>query len=223
MWGMNLCTLFVALVLSLAVMSAGGLRIGPSAYELIVEYETGGRVYYERALTRPTWPKGASGVTIGVGYDLGYNTPQRIAQDWAHLPSAQVKQLQSVAGLKGAAAKLALPRTAGIRIAWSDALRVFNERTVPRFARDTLSAFPGLESAPEEVQGVMLSLVFNRGSSFTGGTRAEMRNCAMHIAAGRWRALPGEFRSMKRLWQGKNLDGLLRRREAEARLIERAL
>jgi hypothetical protein len=33
-------------------------------------------------------------------------------------------------------------------------------------------------------------------------------------------SLAKEFRKMKRIWVGKGLDGLLERREAEAKLIE---
>src|SRR3981081_336751 len=44
------------------------------AYELIIDFEVGGRSEYERTYQRPEWPQGESGVTIGVGYDLGYNT-----------------------------------------------------------------------------------------------------------------------------------------------------
>ena len=34
------------------------------------------------------------------------------------------------------------------------------------------------------------------------------------------REIANQLRSMKRLWVGKNLDGLLRRRDAEAELVE---
>ena len=32
--------------------------------------------------------------------------------------------------------------------------------------------------------------------------------------------IASQLRSMKRLWQGKGLDGLITRREAEAKLVE---
>jgi hypothetical protein len=32
--------------------------------------------------------------------------------------------------------------------------------------------------------------------------------------------LAKEFRKMKRIWKGKGLDGLIERREAEAKLVE---
>ena len=50
---------------------------------LLYEFEVGGgQRYYERFLARPTWPGFASGVTVGVGYDCGYNSAEVILQDW---------------------------------------------------------------------------------------------------------------------------------------------
>jgi peptidoglycan hydrolase-like protein with peptidoglycan-binding domain len=40
----------------------------------IAREEVGGRDYYDSSCARPAWPGGDSGVTIGVGYDLGYQT-----------------------------------------------------------------------------------------------------------------------------------------------------
>ena len=35
-----------------------------------------------------------------------------------------------------------------------------------------------------------------------------------------YKGIAKEIRSMKRLWQGKNMEGLLKRREAEAKMVE---
>ena len=40
--------------------------------EKIIEWEIGDRAYYNKYLSHFTWPGGASGVTVGFGYDLGY-------------------------------------------------------------------------------------------------------------------------------------------------------
>src|SRR5262245_27450735 len=42
------------------------------AVSFIGRHEVGSRKLYDLNASRPTWPGGASGVTIGVGYDLGY-------------------------------------------------------------------------------------------------------------------------------------------------------
>lgn len=202
---------------------AGPLTISSESKTLIVEFETGGQAYYTRSLSRPSWPGGASGVTIGIGYDVGYNTPAQIRNDWSALPSSQLNALVSCAGVKGTAAR---PRAAALRwfsVPWGPAEKVFVRNTMPRFGSMTAIAFPGITRTHPHVQGAMLSIVFNRGSSMSGSSRTEMRNIRGHIARDDVRPCPAEIRSMKRLWIGKGLDGLLRRREAEARLIERAL
>ena len=49
-------------------------QISDKAFKLIIKYEVGGgEAYYNKYLKKPSWPGAFSGVTIGVGYDLGYN------------------------------------------------------------------------------------------------------------------------------------------------------
>ena len=49
--------------------------ISPAGYQFIVRWETGGQDYYEKVIKgRPEWPGYASGITIGCGFDLGYQT-----------------------------------------------------------------------------------------------------------------------------------------------------
>lgn len=206
-----------------AAISAGPLSISPEARALIVEFETGGQAYYQAKLQRPTWPGGASGVTVGIGYDVGYNTRAAVLSDWKALPEASRNALASAAGVKGVAAK---PRASALKwiiVPWADAEALFVSNTMPRFGKLTEAAFPGITGTHGHVQGSLLSIVFNRGSSLSGASRSEMRNIRGHVAAGRITSIPGEIRSMKRLWVGKGLPGLLRRRDAEARLIESSL
>lgn len=202
---------------------AGPLVISPEGRDLIVEFETGGESYYRSKLQRPSWPGGASGVTVGIGYDLGYNTRHAILGDWRALPESARNALASAAGVKGEAAKTRVQALRWILVPWPVAQDVFVGNTMPRFGALTDQAFPGVRSSHGHVQGAMLSIVFNRGASMAGASRVEMRSIRAHIAAGRVSAVPGEIRSMKRLWVGKGLPGLIRRREAEARLVEQAL
>lgn len=202
---------------------AGPLVVSPEGKALIVEFETGGESYYRSKLQRPSWPGGASGVTVGIGYDLGYNNRQGILDDWRALPEPARNALASAAGVKGVAAKTRVQALRWILVPWPVAQDVFVGNTMPRFGALTDQAFPGVRSSHGHVQGALLSIVFNRGASMAGVSRAEMRSIRTHIAAGRVRAVPGEIRSMKRLWVGKGLPGLIRRREAEARLVEQSL
>lgn len=218
-------SLTLALIFSVnfaTAIPAGPLSISPEAKALIVDFETGGQSYYIRHASRPEWPGGASGVTIGIGYDVGYNTASQIRGDWSVLPAGQLNALVSCAGMKGATAR---PRAAALRwfsVPWGTAEAVFVQSTMPRFGRMTAAAFPGITGTHPHVQGAMLSIVFNRGASMSGNSRIEMRRLRGHIARDDIRPCPAEIRAMKRLWASKGLDGLLRRREAEARLIEKA-
>jgi len=63
-------------------------------------------------------------------------------------------------------------------------------------------------------------LVFNRGTSLKGDSRKEMVNIKNLIPKKDYKKIAKEFRSMKRIWIGKGLDGLIERREAEANMIE---
>ena len=216
-------SLFAASAFAGPTIPAGPLAISPESRELIVEFETGGKSYYNARLQRPTWPGGASGVTVGIGYDIGYNTRKAVLSDWSALPEGTRTALASAAGVKGVAAK---PRASALRwiiVPWTVAETLFISNTMPRFASMTASAFPGILKTHPHVQGAMLSIVFNRGSSMTGTSRTEMRSIRSSITAGNIRPVPGQIRAMKRLWIGKGLPGLLRRRDAEAALIERAL
>jgi GH24 family phage-related lysozyme (muramidase) len=80
---------------------------------------------------------------------------------------------------------------------------------------------------PAEVQGALVSLVYNRGSSMIDkpgdDRRKEMRAIRDAVAVGNLRKIADQLRSMKRLWQGQSLGGLIARREAEADLVEEAI
>jgi len=208
-----------------AALTTGPLTLSAEGMQLILDHEVGGGApYYNRHLLHPTWPGGASGVTIGVGYDLGYNTPAQIARDWSALPAAAVRQLQSCAGITGTAARLRLPAVRHLIIPWSTALQIYQGSTIPRFARATRSAYPGVETLHPHIQSALLSWVFNRGPAIHPTSDRDREKRAIRSAIPtRPPALPPQFRASKRLWSGRNLPGLLRRREDEAILIEAAL
>jgi GH24 family phage-related lysozyme (muramidase) len=50
--------------------------------------------------------------------------------------------------------------------------------------------------------------------------RREMRAIRDAVPRGNLPEIAAQLRSMKRLWERQGLDGLLKRREAEARLVE---
>ena len=54
----------------------------------------------------------------------------------------------------------------------------------------------------------------------SGDSRVEMRNIRVLVPKKDYKGIANEIRKMKRLWEGKGMDGLLKRREAEAKLVE---
>lgn len=189
------------------------------ALDLIVEFEVGGVDEYN---PHPEWPEGASGVTIGLGYDLGYNTKEQFDKDFHALESSSRSRLHTCIGVTGYAAKKLLYSVKDIEISWQIAYDVFIGSTVPRFYEETRQAFNGLEKLPKDAQGALVSLVFNRGPLINNeNRRREMREIRDFVPSGNLKVIAEQIRSMKRLWIGTSIEnGMCRRREAEARLVE---
>jgi len=208
------------------VLPLQALEVSKEADELCKYYETGSsnkdHSYYDKFLQRPTVPPAPSGVTIGVGYDLGYNTAAQIAADWKGLlPDAQIKRLQSVAGKKGALAKAALPSVRDIYVPWDKAIIVYDRKTTPRFVKLTEAAYPGVTKLHPHIQGVMLSTSFNRGTAFAGDRRRELRWTRDDIGKGKIKDLPAYQLAMRRLWP--TIPGLQKRYTAHAGLMQRGV
>src|SRR3546814_9187622 len=94
------------------------------------------RRYYERHVTMPHFPGEASGVTIGVGYDLRFQEAADFEADWAGiLTPAQLASLRPHLGKKGSRA--ACDTLTDLRIPFSAAWQVFVKRALPRAIGDT--------------------------------------------------------------------------------------
>lgn len=198
--------------------------ISKAAHDLVVYYEVGGKEYYDKHYHLPSWPGGASGVTIGIGYDLGYYTKEEFDRTWRpRLSQQKTERLEKVIGLKGASAREALADVADISIPWESAMGVYRETTVKKYGKWVLNTFPGAEQLPPDAFGVLFSIVYNRGSSLRGDSRLELRLIKALILIKEYEGVPDQIRSMKSIWDLRALDGLLKRREAEAKLFERAI
>jgi len=174
------------------------------------------------------WPGGGSGITIGIGYDLGYVTVDQFESDWGErLGPASRERLKAVVGLTGIRARNRAAGLADIKVRRADAEEIFSERMIPRFELLAAQAFPGLDRLPADAQGALVSLVYNRGASMVDkpgeDRRREMRAIRDAVVEEDLQEIADQLRSMKRLWEGKGLDGLLKRREAEALLVESAI
>lgn len=193
------------------------------ALDLILEYEVGGgRSYYEKLLSHPTWPGGASGTTLAIGVDCGYYTPNELEKIFYFLPANQLDAIKNASGKTGQAGKdyVRQIKPLNITVSWDQAIKIFNELTWPKFAKLAEHTFPGVDQLCDNAYGALVSLIFNRGGSLSGSSRAEMRTIRELVPKKDYRGIAEELRSMKRIWEGKGLDGLLARREAEARLVE---
>lgn len=196
------------------------LTISRSGMEQLIDHEVVSKHYYNRYLKNPVWPGGSSGVTIGIGYDLGYNRSYQIEKDWAgKLSDTMLAKLVKVAGLKAAMAKAAISSLKTVEIDFDQASEVFSESTLPRYAEATLKAYPGVEDLYADAQAALLSLVYNRGTAMSGSRRKEMAAIRPLVQAKNYSGIAQEIINMKRLWLGKGLDGLLKRRDAEASMV----
>jgi len=211
--------------LKLRGLAEPSTEIPTRAVAFIGREEVGSRKMYELQVTRPTWPGGASGVTIGIGYDLGYQIT--FESDWSGLLTpAQMSALRPWLGIKGQAAAAGPPQLTRIAVPWHAAWTSYIRRTLPQEISSTRRAFERAEQMPQLCLGVLVSLVYNRGTSMTDspslpGARQEMRDIRDAVAAGRFTEVPAALRAMKRLWPEGN--GLRDRREREAKLFEEGL
>ena len=193
------------------------------ALKLLLEYEVGGgESYYNRYLSHPTWPGGASGTTLAIGVDCGYYSPDELSRIFSFLPQKQLEAIRLASGKTGQAGKAYVQqiKPLNITVSWDQAVNIFNTLTWPKFARLAENAFPGLDQLCDNAYGALVSLVFNRGTSMSGDSRVEMRNIRDLVPKKDYKGIANELRKMKRIWQGKGLDGLITRREAEAKLVE---
>jgi hypothetical protein len=214
--------------------------ISKKSFDLIVSAETGGKDYYNKFLSFPTYQSGASGVTIGVGFDCGYHTVKEIREAWGNVVCADfLAFLISERGKPAESANnLITPATRKFRVPYEVAEQVFIKHTIPKYKSMLLAAYPNAINLFPDATGALLGLVFNRGTSFgvqgkaSWNTRKEMRELKPLTDAANYIAMAQKVREMKRLWDGLNdatllkshteirLAGLLTRRKNEAVLIE---
>ena len=196
------------------------MSISVAARDLILEMEG--------FSSKPEWPGGQSGVTIGFGYDLGYVTADQFESYWGERIRRDAGQrLKAAVGLRALRARNRVGELSNIRVSRKVAGEVFDTRSLPLYELRTAQAFPGAEALPEDARGALVSLVYNRGTSMVDNSpedrRREMRAIRAAAAAGDLAEIAAQLRAMKRLWEGKGLGGLITRREEEAQLVESAM
>jgi hypothetical protein len=186
----------------------------------VINFETGGRSYYNSRLKTPTWPGGASGVTIGIGADLGYMTLNEFDTYFSSFFSkSDADRLRKTIGVKGSAAKSLIRPLSDIILTWENAEIAFKRWTLPKFYNLANRIWPNLENLCENAQVALVSIVFNRGGSLSGPSRREMLNIKDLVAKKDYVGISNEIKNMKRLWMNRGLDGLLKRRDIESEMV----
>lgn len=210
-----------------ATSLAGG--ISQKAYDLILEFEVSSKEIYEKKFRQPVWPAVKSGVTIGIGYDVGYATKDQLRNDWAGvIDDAMITALERAIGVTGAAAKPLANQLKGIvDVPWSAAIQVHSRTVIPRWVALVQKALPNTASLSANSLGALVSLTYNRGAGGYKSAKARFKEMAAirrHMTdntKNSFAGIPAQIQSMKRLWPG--IGGLLRRRDREAQLFKDGL
>lgn len=215
------------------------MEISQESIDLIIAWEVGGgdrslaRAQYDDTYTRPSWPgNGGSGLTIGIGYDLRH-AKSWFEGDWKTrlealaAPADAYRRLAAYIGKPGS--RDAVRKTKDIVIPWADAIAVFRIRRLPHFIAETKRMFPGVDALHPDVWGALTSLIYNCGVGTEGDSRvlkkAAYASIRAAVAAADATAIAAGIREMNAFHarSPKVARGLKRRREDEARLVERSI
>jgi len=199
--------------------------ISKKSLEMIIHHEIGGRAYYDKKLQAPIWAGGESGVTIGMGYDLGFNSDKQFMLDWSGVINLNfINALRPTIGIKGIQAKAMLKgEVLNVRIPYNTAYEVFVKSSLPRYYAMTKKIYPNMDLLNDDTKGALVSVVYNRGNRLEGDSRIEMRAIVDLIATQDYEGIAEQIEKSKRLWEGKGLDGLVTRRESEADLVRESM
>lgn len=208
----------VAEVAPEAPPSTPAATVDPAVVELVVRWEIGSQAQYVRKYQGVICPGGASGPTIGIGFDLGTQTPAEIRAAWGWHPD--VDRLVTASGQVGperCAAWRAAQRD--IRVSYDDALRVFATHDWPRYMAMAARAYrAGWTDLTPNHQRALGGNGYNRGFSFIGSRRTEMRvvrdTC---VPSNQAPCTAEQLRASCRVWAGTAIyNGLCARRRGEA-------
>lgn len=206
---------------------AQSYHLTPQGAQLIVDFEVGGRVAYDRRYSWPVCPacdKTASGVTIGIGYDLRHNPTTKIRSDWAAHP--KLPRLVAAQGLGGQRAIAMARSMRDVITPFPYAMQVFSGPGVTPYCMAMIRAFGrDVMKLPREAQDALCSVVYNRGNSMVGPARTEMRyirdTCVQlwRVSEAAVACINRKLREMVRVWEGGAIEaGMRKRRYAEGRL-----
>lgn len=157
---------------------------GPTAVQQAIDFMIAqeiGAGYDSSKTMKPIWPRGNSGVTIGIGYDLGYVTEQALDADWGSaLPEKTMTRLKLAIGKHGSEAQAVVETLNDIEVPFVTARQVFVETAIPKYYGVMTRTFPGAVELPFACQAALLSLVYNRGGTVAGERARNARDQGCH-------------------------------------------
>lgn len=228
--GRRLLRLLAVILLVACVLPATAQSgLTPAGEKLITHFEVGGQSTYVRRYQRPICPAcmtTASGVTIGIGYDLRHNSRNGILTTWASHP--YVNDLVTAQGLGKSQAVQATRRLQYVVTSWPLAIEHFRTWGIKPHCNAARLAFgKNFDRFSPWTKDALCSLVYNRGSSMVGERRSEMRFirdvCTKlvdepAVADG---CVARQIRKQKRIWIGTSIEGgMTSRRNSEGNLAE---
>lgn len=186
---------------------------------LVVRWEIGSRAQYEAKYLGVICPGASSGPTIGIGYDLGQQTGAEIRRAWGWHPD--VDALATASGQTGHS-RCSAWRNAhrSIRVGYSDAIRVFASHDWPQYQTMAARAYRrGWNGLSDGHRTALEGNGYNRGFSFVGDRRREMRAIRDEcVPGGSGECSATQLAASCRIWQGTDVyKGLCARRKEEAR------
>ena len=200
--------------------------ISDDAFNLIVTEEDSSEAYYTKHYEHFDWPGGASGPTIGIGYDCGYVHANEAQADWTGIVDAlTINAIVSACGIQGTAAKAFVQAHGNsVTIPWNPAITEFRDRELPKWIARVQAVLPNTDKLSPDSLGALVSLSYNRGTGGyddPGPRYTEMRAIKAHMAAQQFSSIPTDILGMQRLWpRGSDLWN---RRAHEAALFTKGL
>jgi hypothetical protein len=198
------------------------MRSSAAARDMIVFFEVSSKEYYMKKYQRPEWPGVKSGITIGIGYDVGYATKKQLWDDWRGvIPDSMIRTLEMACGIAGPRAGQIVGAYQSVIVPWDAAIKVFDKTVLPRWEAK-IAALKGSEKLNPNQFGALVSLAYNRGAggfSTLGERYREMNAIKADLIRGDLSKISKHILSMKRLWP--TVPGLLKRREQEAAMFDR--
>ncbi len=201
------------------------MPISQKAFDMLIRFEVTGQKAYERKYIHPIWPRGQSGVTIGIGYDVGHQSVAQLTSDCTGiLDNAAIGTLARACGVTGSPASALASSMGGVEVSWEKALDLFRQKGIPRWVGLVKKQLANTELLSKDSLGALVSLTYNRGAG--GYSSAKPRFAEMHaiqqlMRDKKFNQIPGQIRAMKRLWP--DVAGLRSRRDEEAGLFEAGL